>query len=239
MSPGQGRRIWLDEVDSTNTYLRHHPQPHGTVVVARRQTHGRGRQGRQWHSVEGESLTFSLALRPDGERQHWSRLGLAAGLGLCEALEAMGYTPRIKWPNDLLIGAQKLAGILVEVIDDAAVVGIGLNLNQMEFPGEIDAVSLRLADGREWRPEEALDRVLPALQKRCEEVGGDLEPMLDAIRRRCALTGMTVRLKSSGKSLSGRVLGLGPGGELRLEVDGDERRIHQAEEIRAIHDEAF
>jgi BirA family biotin operon repressor/biotin-[acetyl-CoA-carboxylase] ligase len=130
----------LDECDSTSSELTRraeHGAAAGTVVVADRQTAGRGRRGRSWLSLPETSLTFSLLWRFSGPATSLSGLSLAVGVALAEALEGLGATRvRLKWPNDVLLeqadGFGKLAGVLIELASDRrgtqAVIGIGLNL---------------------------------------------------------------------------------------------------------------
>lgn len=126
----------LEECDSTNSRLMARAEagaPSGTVIVARQQTAGRGRRGRRWHSAADDTLMFSLLWRfPRGTPL--SGLSLAAGLALADALRRQGYPDIcLKWPNDVLLGRQKLAGILTELVSGtgtagtAAIIGIGLN----------------------------------------------------------------------------------------------------------------
>ena len=130
----------LEECDSTNSRLMARAAagaPSGTVIVARQQTAGRGRRGRSWHSAAGDTLMFSLLWRfPRGTPL--SGLSLAAGLALADTLHRQGYPDIcLKWPNDVLLGRQKLAGILTELVSGtgtgtgtagtAAIIGIGLN----------------------------------------------------------------------------------------------------------------
>jgi BirA family transcriptional regulator, biotin operon repressor / biotin---[acetyl-CoA-carboxylase] ligase len=111
----------------------------GSVLVAEEQTAGRGRQGRSWVSPPGSALTFSVLLRPDRippERLGW--LPLLAGTATATAVRALtGLDARLKWPNDVLIGGRKLAGILAEATGSAVVMGIGLNVSSS--PGELPA----------------------------------------------------------------------------------------------------
>lgn len=119
----------VEQCDSTNTLLLGRTDaPSGSVVVAGRQTAGRGRMGRAWIADAGASLTFSLLWRlPRGASP--SGLSLAAGVAVAEALQGLGVDGiALKWPNDILRGGKKLAGILVELAGSAAVIGIGLNL---------------------------------------------------------------------------------------------------------------
>jgi BirA family biotin operon repressor/biotin-[acetyl-CoA-carboxylase] ligase len=102
--------------------------PEGTVVVAAQQTHGRGRLGRTWASPPG-GLWCSVIVRPDGDAE-WGLLSLAAAVAVAEAVErAAGAPAAIRWPNDVLIGGAKVAGILIETAPGAAILGIGLNAN--------------------------------------------------------------------------------------------------------------
>jgi BirA family biotin operon repressor/biotin-[acetyl-CoA-carboxylase] ligase len=127
----------LDTTDSTNTLLMRAASSgaaDGSVVCAEYQYAGRGRRGRQWHAVLGGSLTFSLLLRFDGGIAALAGLSLAAGVAIARVLNRHSrFVVQLKWPNDVLVGYRKLAGILVEVQGDIqgpsfAVVGIGLNV---------------------------------------------------------------------------------------------------------------
>lgn len=142
LGPPAGRFtiIALDACDSTSSeLLRRADQgaPAGTVVVADRQTAGRGRRGRNWLSAPAASLTFSLLWRFGGPPARLSGLSLAVGVALARGLESLGARGiRLKWPNDVLLAVDddfaKLAGILVELATDRlgtlAVIGVGLNL---------------------------------------------------------------------------------------------------------------
>jgi BirA family biotin operon repressor/biotin-[acetyl-CoA-carboxylase] ligase len=237
MGAGRWSELWLDAIDSTSDFLRRDPQPPGTVVVARRQTRGRGRRGQRWESTEGESLTFSLAMPPQPAGDIGSILGLAAGLGVAEGLEGMGYAPAIKWPNDLLIDSRKVAGILVEVVNGRPILGVGLNLNQSRFDPGLGAISLRQADGRSWTPEAVLPRLMPRILDRCEDARHRRGQVLDEIGRRCALGGRRIGLVSGGRHWIGIARGLGPEGALRVEIDGVVRDFHQASEVRRLQDD--
>ena len=137
--------------DSTNTRARELAEsgaPGGTVVTAREQTAGRGRQGRVWTAPEGKALLYSAILRPLDERH--LLLPLSVPLAVCAAAEALraGAECQVKWPNDVWLGGRKLAGVLIEAKpqDGWAVIGIGLNLTIApdEFPPDLrqPAVSL-------------------------------------------------------------------------------------------------
>lgn len=225
---------WLDEVDSTSDYLRRGSHAPGTVVAARRQTSGRGRRDNRWQSAEGQSLTFSVLIRPEAPLALWPRLSLAAGLATADTLESMGYEPGIKWPNDLWIGRRKVAGILVESSDMGAVVGIGLNLSMREFGPGIDATSLLLEDGREWEAEDVLDLLLPRLGAWSSRIGAEFPEIVEGVRRRCVLAGHRVRLVTTHGVLRGIVREIGEKGELLLETESGLVPVIQAEEVRLV-----
>jgi len=138
--------ITLKEVDSTNTFLKNlvsnsKPLPEGTVIMAESQYAGRGQQQNGWHSQAGKNLTFSLLLNPSflPVTQQFD-LTRVISLGVFNALEALlGDRLKIKWPNDIYYGDKKLGGILIENLLQGslikqAVIGIGINVNQLEFP---------------------------------------------------------------------------------------------------------
>jgi BirA family biotin operon repressor/biotin-[acetyl-CoA-carboxylase] ligase len=131
----------------------------GLLVVADSQSAGRGRMGRSWHSPPGQNLYLSLLLRPALPARHATPLTLLAGASLARTLANAGVAPRLRWPNDLLLPAagefRKAAGILIEMATNGEgvrhiVLGVGLNVNGLEFPPELAryATSLRMALGR-------------------------------------------------------------------------------------------
>jgi BirA family biotin operon repressor/biotin-[acetyl-CoA-carboxylase] ligase len=139
----------------------------GHVVVARRQIAGRGRTGRAWHSADDGGLYLSLLLR--GFAAPPAGLTLAAGLGVGDAVRRLGAPDvLLKWPNDVLLGDRKAAGILTQWIEpDAAIVGVGLNVAQRTFPPELEtlASSIALETGRTPTLAAALDVLLDALDE--------------------------------------------------------------------------
>jgi BirA family biotin operon repressor/biotin-[acetyl-CoA-carboxylase] ligase len=213
----------LETVDSTNEWLKRGPAAApGTVVVAERQTRGRGRRGAVWHSEPGHGLTFSVRLRPEAAKSLWSRFSLLAGLAVAQALERLGIEAGVKWPNDVWINGRKVAGILVEALDDAVIVGVGLNVGTRHFDGALaeTATSLWLEGARGTTRAEVLELVLAALHRGAARMEHDFGDLLDGVRERCVLTGRAASLTLDGRETRGRVRGIGDRGELLFETAG-------------------
>jgi BirA family biotin operon repressor/biotin-[acetyl-CoA-carboxylase] ligase len=230
-----GALHWFAEIGSSNdeaARLGRAGAPAGSVVVAERQTAGRGRRGSSWHLGAGDGLAFSLLLRPDFGRALWPRLALAAGLAVCRVAERAGVAGALKWPNDVLVGTRKLAGILVEGTPDFVVVGVGINVNGLHFPDGLHATSLELASGRRWEREWVLAEALRGLLACAAECAADFPSVIAAIRSRCSLTGNSVRFLAGGRCHHGVVVGLGDSGELLVRENGQVVRHVQADEVR-------
>jgi BirA family transcriptional regulator, biotin operon repressor / biotin---[acetyl-CoA-carboxylase] ligase len=171
------RVVRLGRVDSTQAVafaLAASGAADGTVVVADSQAAGRGRRGRPWVDEPGASLLASIVLRPRLEPARLPGLSLAAGIAVAEALSrSAGLSPRLKWPNDVLVGGRKIAGILLEsrttgAVDGGrvtAVLGIGINLSQRMFPADLAqrATSVWLVSGRLVDRDALLSALLDAL----------------------------------------------------------------------------
>lgn len=151
--------LYLETVDSTNTEASHQGElsaPHGFLVVADRQEKGKGRRGRGWKSDAGENIYMTLLLRPSFQPEHASMITLVAALAVaCAIREETGLPAMIKWPNDIVVNRKKVVGILTEMqIQEERIrfllCGIGINVNQPEFPEELaeSATSLYLEGGR-------------------------------------------------------------------------------------------
>jgi BirA family biotin operon repressor/biotin-[acetyl-CoA-carboxylase] ligase len=134
----------------------------GSIVLANEQTAGQGRHGNAWHSEADNGIYCSLVLKPA------PLLTMALGLAAAEALAgATGLACDLRWPNDVMLGGRKVAGILVQLAHGAALAGIGINVNHAAFPPELmaEATSLRLHFGRAWGREEILLLLLPAIER--------------------------------------------------------------------------
>ncbi|MEP4079398.1 biotin--[acetyl-CoA-carboxylase] ligase [Haloferula sp.] len=233
--PEGWRLVALDEAESTNDEIRLRvDEQEGLVVLAERQTAGRGRRGAAWFSESGKCLTFSVLLRPSEPKPLWPRLSLAAGLAVAEALNRIGLEAEIKWPNDVLVRGKKICGILVESAGDRAIVGIGLNVNTKEFPGELEATSVFQELETEWDREEILTLVLKALEGWSSEIGAGFGNLLAGVKERCWLTGKRVRLTAVDELVEGLARGIGPQGDLVVETPAGVRSFVQASEIRLV-----
>ncbi len=163
-------RVVLDECGSTNDEaeeLAKQGAAHGTVVIAKSQTRGRGRKGRVWYSSDTGNVFLSCILRPPLPPPEIPPISLAAGLGVWDAVSSFGIHPFLKWPNDVLVGPRKLAGILSEMKTNGTkvshvILGVGLNGNAKTFPGELaeTATSMRLELGTSVDIAEVSDRLL-------------------------------------------------------------------------------
>jgi BirA family transcriptional regulator, biotin operon repressor / biotin---[acetyl-CoA-carboxylase] ligase len=237
--PEPYRLLVRETVESTNDEARQLGQTgaaDGLIVLAKRQTLGRGRRGAAWFSPGDEALAFSILLRPTEPKSLWPRLALAAGLAVAEALESVGLEAGIKWPNDIWIGRRKVAGILVEAGSDFAVLGIGLNVNITEFPRGVSeiATSLRIEGGREFSRAEVLGEVVRHFSRRRHQIESAFDEVIAAVQLRCVLRGKCVSLHTANGPKTGVVEGMAPGGELLLKSAAGLERLIQADEVRIV-----
>jgi BirA family biotin operon repressor/biotin-[acetyl-CoA-carboxylase] ligase len=239
MFPDPFRLLVRESSTSTNDDLRKLADdgaPEGLVLLALEQTQGRGRRGAAWFSEPGESLAFSILVRPSEPKSLWPRLALAAGAAVAEAMEQFGVQAGIKWPNDVWVRGLKLAGILVEAGKDFAIVGIGINVGSRRFPAEVAeiATSLALETSTEISRAEVLGAVVRRFASRQRQIGPDFGILLDSVREHCVLTGKQVALMTSSGPKQGLVEGIAPGGELMLRTAGAVENLIQADEVRIL-----
>lgn len=228
----------LDSTDSTNTVAKRlalEGAPEGTLILAEEQTAGRGRLGRTWHARPGENLTFSILLRPAMSATAVGLLPLAAGVSVAETLRAeLGIDARTKWPNDVLLHDRKICGILSEGVLQsgevaAAVVGIGLNVNQREFPPELagSASSLALETGATCDRGRLLAAILGRLEYLYDLLrSGRTDRVIDSWSACSAILGRQVRVSGAGVVQEGTAFGLAADGALLLETDTGLVTIH-------------
>jgi len=232
----QWRACVMPSVDSTNAEaLRLLPSAASLpfYVLAERQTSGRGRRGRSWISPFGENLYYSLVVRVEGGVRQLDGMSLAVGLALLSVIHCFGVTEAgLKWPNDVLVGDRKLAGILLELSGDPAdvchvVIGIGLNVNMLVAEAGVI--------GQPWTSMRAELARLLNRNELVTELNKQLSRYLDIQRRDgfAALQdewhanhlwqGRSVALTAGAAPVEGKVLGVDHSGAIRLSVDGVER----------------
>ncbi|HEY8964836.1 MAG TPA: biotin--[acetyl-CoA-carboxylase] ligase [Candidatus Methylacidiphilales bacterium] len=230
------RAVVFRETGSTNDLALREAQggaAAGLVVAAERQTKGRGRQGRKWHSKAGEGLWVSLVLRPRWPLGHVARLTIVAALAAAEAAESLlppsAGRIEIKWPNDLFHGGRKLGGILTEIQADAeaiafAVVGIGINCRQTrsDFPDDIAdiATSLRLVAGDVHATPRRVELLVALLSRLEKRLADPFEEVREAWADRCFSLGRMVSVRTAAGTVQGHAVGLDAGGALLLRREG-------------------
>ncbi|MDD2050820.1 bifunctional biotin--[acetyl-CoA-carboxylase] ligase/biotin operon repressor BirA [Pseudomonas putida] len=246
---GRWPALIFDSIDSTNAQALRaitEGQAAPFLVLAERQTAGRGRRGRQWASPFAENLYYSLVLRIEGGMRQLEGLSLIVGLAVMRTLQSFGVAEAgLKWPNDVLVNNQKIAGILLELVGDPAdvchvVLGIGINVN-MQATTEVDQqwTSVRRETGA------AIDRNLLVAR-----LNHNLQ--LDLERHRQAgfaafqheweqahlWQGRAVSLIAGVNKIDGVVLGIDGQGALRLEVDGVEKSFSGGELSLRLRDDS-
>jgi BirA family transcriptional regulator, biotin operon repressor / biotin---[acetyl-CoA-carboxylase] ligase len=197
----------------------------GVVIFAETQTQGRGRLGRKWVSPGGKGLWFSVLLRPELSPQEVTRLNVAAATALRRAIQRQTLlVTDIKWPNDVLVGGRKVAGILTELNAELdrvkhVILGIGVdvNLSVADFPHEVRklATSLALESGRILSRSDLAVAILRELDTDYERVvAGRFSAVADEWEARCTTIGQTVLIRQGDRRIEGRAESLGDDGTL-------------------------
>lgn len=239
-----GQSIYFyEETDTTNNRARElalEGAPEGTLVVAEKQTAGRGRRGKVWESPLGTGIWMSLVLRPQIMPAEASVLTLLCGLATAEAIEAeTGLSAGIKWPNDILINGKKAVGILTEMDCEMSQVhfvipGIGINVNTASFPPEIVdiATSLYLECGKTVSRRRLVHKVLERLEEHYETFlrTGSFTAMLEDYRKHCITLGKEVHVLGR-EPFFAEALDITPEGELlvRRADNGKEEVVFSGE----------
>ena len=213
--PWKERFHWVDQTGSTNDDLKvlaRQGAPHGTVLIADRQSGGHGRMGRAFHSPGGVGIYFSILLRPDCQPGQLMHLTCATAVAMCDAVEqAASFRPGIKWTNDLVCGKHKLGGILTELGlsakggVDYAIIGIGINCCQREadFPQEIRdiAASLSMVTGRDIDRAAVAAAMMDTLAAMDRNLLRSKAEILDRYRKDCITIGQEISLLRVGEAV--------------------------------------
>jgi BirA family biotin operon repressor/biotin-[acetyl-CoA-carboxylase] ligase len=228
-----GKRIYhYFRVDSTNAVamrLGEEGEPHGAIVLAEEQSAGRGRAGRAWISEKSSGIHLSVLLRPAISPIQGSLITIVSGLAARDAVaEQTGVEADLRWPNDILIGRKKCGGILTEMHAEPdrihfVVAGIGINVNQTEFPRELASIatSLRIETARPHSRIELLARLLRHLDRYYNLFLSEGAPPI--LKRFAAVSsfaeGKRVRISTAVETYVGTSAGLEPSGLLRVRRD--------------------
>ncbi|MFT5259440.1 MAG: BirA family biotin operon repressor/biotin-[acetyl-CoA-carboxylase] ligase [Saprospiraceae bacterium] len=229
---------YFEEIDSTNQeLLRRTDSIHGRVCVADKQTHGRGRMGREWQGAQSPNIALSIGWQSSVELG--SALSLVVGVAVAETLGAFGVTNvGLKWPNDILVDQQKLGGILIEAVNQGDsrryVIGVGINLQLSESESEridqawTDLKRLGVTVDRTDLVGRLVDSVATAITLYSEE---KMEPFRDKWHALHVFDGKWVKFVHGDETGKGKVLGVNDDGVLLMQV-GDQQRSFVAGEIK-------
>ncbi|HEU5191711.1 MAG TPA: biotin--[acetyl-CoA-carboxylase] ligase [Methylomirabilota bacterium] len=246
-----GQHIHIfDEVESTNAMLRDLARlgaSDGTVVLAESQRRGRGRLGRPWFSPPNVNFYASVLLEGELRLEDMGPVSFIGSLATSDAIKDLGLAPAIKWPNDVLLDRQKVAGALLEwvpreLVPDCAVIGVGVNLNvdlarlrEALGPEAAFATSVAAALGRPIDRSRFAASFLNHLDRwwRRYRLAG-ARPLVRAWQDRDILTGRRVELRGAGGSIEGRALGIDDGGRLIVRTAAGDRHMVLTEDVRVL-----
>jgi len=221
--------VFVPECHSTNTLAlqlgQENSSAEGMVVVTANQTAGRGQMGNRWEAQPGMNLTFSVIFKPSFLRiEDQFMLNIMASLAVRDfLLTTTGQAPHIKWPNDVLVHDKKICGILIEnhlqgSTFSMSVVGIGLNVNQMDFESP-KATSVRRITNSETDLEEALHSLLTSLEARYLELRHRRNALRDEYHRTLYWLGEPRQFRAGHRNFNGVILGVDETGRLMVESD--------------------
>ncbi len=233
----------FDTIGSTNTEAAKQARSgadEGICVLAYEQTAGRGRLGREWHSEAGSGLCLSIIVRPKLDAKSLPLVTLATGVAVHDALKEFGIVPDIKWVNDVLVGDDKISGILAETVETpkglAVIVGIGVNLSSSSFPTELaeTATSVEMETGIKPSPDEMAEVVTRYFAYFYEMLGddaGDVEILQNWRQRSTYFSGKDVRVAVGDETVEGTTDGLERNGALRVKLANGEVKVIQAGDV--------
>ncbi|MFY9621616.1 MAG: biotin--[acetyl-CoA-carboxylase] ligase [Pyrinomonadaceae bacterium] len=239
--------LHFDSIDSTNLEAMRQAKSgasEGLCIIAREQTRGRGRLDRSWHSPKDAGLYLSIVLRPKFDLARWPLISLAAALAVHDAIfRVCDLKVDIKWPNDICVRDRKLCGILAETVETeiglAAIVGIGINLYDENFPAELEphATSLRSVTGSDVDRDHLVNELSKALSERYEMLNsgsGDEHTIREWCANSSYAFGRMVRVSLGDENLVGVTRGLESDGALRIETADGKLRSARAGDVTAL-----
>ncbi|MDX1585267.1 MAG: biotin--[acetyl-CoA-carboxylase] ligase [Balneolaceae bacterium] len=240
--------LYFKELDSTNSYMKKLPGDkidHGLLCLADSQTEGRGQYNKSWDAAPGKNLTFTLAFKP-GESSRFHIVTLVCAKAIIDEIKnRYGLKPYIKWPNDIIVEEKKIAGLLTESTFcgnkvDRLLVGIGLNVNQEEFPSRLKdiAASLKLLTGQMISREELLASLLSRMEYGYGRWHKRDSSLLKEINKNIEGYGRWVTLSINGveREEPGKLLGINEKGQMTIINPEGEIETFSYEQIRIITD---
>ncbi|MHB8840795.1 MAG: biotin--[acetyl-CoA-carboxylase] ligase [Candidatus Aquicultor sp.] len=235
--------VYKDMVDSTNRYakaLAENGEEEGTVVIANEQRQGKGRLDRSWVSPPG-GIWLSIILRPAILPQEASRFTLLAAVAAARAIETVGLSPEIKWPNDILIGEKKVCGILLELSAqsdrvDYLVIGLGINANNDIDTIPIDSrdhvMALATALGKKIDRRSLVAALLLELENWSEILlAGGWQEIKDEWTKRCRMLGRHITLRMLHGEVEGEFVGIDQFGALQIRLPGGDTKTFAAGDV--------
>lgn len=217
------RIIHFDEIDSTNNYLKNSYKllDNFTFVTTDYQSKGKGRNDRVWTSKKGENLMFSLLIKDTSLLKKYSALSIISAAEVAILLETYGIkNVSIKWPNDVYVNDKKICGILLEgQILEYLVIGVGLNVNQKEFPDGLrrPATSYLLETGEKLNIDELKQKLFDAIYKDFTKI--DTDHFLEYFRAHNYLINKRVKTVINGETFIGEVIGIDYNFNLQVHVN--------------------
>lgn len=242
--------IYFDETDSTNTKAAEFAQkgyPNGTLVVADKQTAGKGRRGRNWESPSGSGIFMSLMIKPDINPNNASMLTLVTALSVANAItDVTGQQALIKWPNDIVMNGRKICGILTEMSAqfdyiNHIVIGIGINVHNEIFPEELSQIASSLmleCEGRRFHRADIIEKTLEHFEKYYEIFlkTENLEALVHDYNAILVNMHQQVRVLDSKDPFEGRAMGITKGGELIVDTWESRKLVSSGEvSVRGIY----
>ncbi|NLL93538.1 MAG: biotin--[acetyl-CoA-carboxylase] ligase [Clostridiales bacterium] len=242
--------VYEEEVNSTNTYakiLAEQGCRDKTIVVAERQTQGKGRRGRSFDSPRGGGIWMTVILKPNISPNMASMLTIIAAMAVREGIEnSTGLKCGIKWPNDIVCSGKKICGILTEMSSEMeyinyVIVGMGINVNIKEFSDDIKSVatsiSLEMGEGS-FKRSEMIAEVIGSFDKYYENfiTQGNLSSVRKDYDRYLVNVGKQVSIEGNGEKYAAKAIGIADNGELIIERDGHPELVRSGEvSVRGIY----
>jgi BirA family biotin operon repressor/biotin-[acetyl-CoA-carboxylase] ligase len=217
-SAHSSKLVFFDQLGSTNQYLLEQAGlnsdswPDQSVVCAGHQTAGRGRNDRQWESPAGASLASSVLIRNPSGEAHW--YGILVAMSLAKSLRSQGVDAGLKWPNDVLVNEQKIAGVLSQAANDYLVVGIGINLRKLDIEGSISIAELKLNEDFDAQLAGLLSN-FSILRKSYEQ--GGVSEILEELRGISHTLGLRVRVRTEQGVIEGVATNINQQGKLEID----------------------